>query len=84
MIDLETDKTISTNFDYPYHYLCDYQNGSIFLATPDKDNSSDTFPMRLAFCDHDDHSAIVFELTAHPDIEATLQGSMFFGKKYIS
>ena len=71
---------ISTNFDYPYHYLCDYQNGSIFLATPDKDNSSDTFPMQLAFCDHDDHSAIVFELTAHPDIEATLQGKRFLAK----
>lgn len=80
LIDLETDKTISTNFDYPYHYLCDYQNGSIFLATPDKDNSSDTFPMQLAFCDHDDHSAIVFELTAHPDIEATLQGKRFLAK----
>lgn len=80
LIDLETDNTISTNFDYPYHYLCDYQNGSIFLAAPDKDNSSDTFPMQLAFCDHDDHSAIVFELTAHPDIEATLQGERFFAK----
>lgn len=80
LIDLETDKTISTNFNYPYHYLCDYQNGSIFLAAPDKDNSSDTFPMQLAFCDHDDHSAIVFELTAHPDIEATLQGERFLAE----
>lgn len=80
LIDLETDKTISTNFNYPYHYLCDYQNGSIFLAAPDKDKSSVTFPMQLAFCDHDDHSAIVFELTAHPDIEATLQGKRFLAK----
>lgn len=39
-----------------------------------------TFPMQLAFCDHDDHSAIVFELTAHPDIEATLQGKRFLAK----
>ena len=81
LIDLETDKTISTNFNYSYHYLCDYQNGSIFLAAPDKDNSSDTFPMQLAFCDHDDHSAIVFELTAHPDIEVTLQSERFLAKK---
>ena len=71
---------LSTNVNYPYHYLCDYQNGSILLAAPDKDSSSDTFPMQLAFCDHDDHGAIVFELTAHPDIEATFQGERFLAK----
>ena len=64
----------------PYHYLCDYQNGSIFLAAPDKDNSSDTFPMQLTFCDRNDHSAITFELSAHPDIDATLQGERFLAK----
>lgn len=80
LIDLETDKTISTNLNYPYHYLCDYQNGSIFLAAPDKDSSSDTFLMQLTFCDRNDHSAITFELSAHPDIDATLQGERFLAK----
>ena len=81
LIDLKTDKTISANSNYSYHYLCDYRDGSIFLAAPDKDDPSVSFPMQLAFCAHGDRSATTFELIARPDVVAALQEGKFMAKE---
>jgi hypothetical protein len=81
LIDLTTDKTVRANRDYPYHYLCDYQDGSIFLAAPDSDEPSISHPMELVFYHHDNHSTTAFELTVRPDIVATLQEEKFVAKE---
>lgn len=81
LIDLKTDKMVRTNRDYPYHYLCDYQDGSIFLAAPDSDEPSNSSPMELVFYNHDKHTTSSFELTARPDIVATLQEGKFVAKE---
>ena len=81
LIDLKTDKTVRTNRNYPYHYLCDYRGGSIFLAAPDNDEPSNSSPMELVFYNHDKHTASSFELTARPDIVATLQEGKFVAKE---
>ena len=80
LIDLKTDKTVRANRNYPYHYLCDYRDGSIFLAAPDSDEPSNSPPMELIFYNHDKHNTTAFELTVRPDIVATLQERKFVAK----
>lgn len=81
LIDLKTDKTVRANRNYPYHYLCDYRDGSIFLAAPDSDEPSNSPPMELIFYNHDKHNTTAFELTVRPDIVATLQERKFVAKE---
>ncbi len=80
LIDLTSDKTVAANPYFPYRYLCDYQDGCIFLAEPNKKDTSDTFPMQIVFCNHGDHNATAFELTARPDIVAELRDGRFLAR----